>query len=87
MALVGMDIDAVRALASYLAAKADEIESISNTLTQTIGNTAWMGQDADHFRSDWQTHRTALLTVAHVLRDTSSVATRNANEQQQVSSR
>jgi len=82
-----MDIQRVRQLASLLASKADEIESIANSLTHQLGSVEWRGPDADRFRSDWNSgHRTQLMNVAHSLRDTSSVATRNANEQEQVSS-
>ena len=87
MSSVGMDIQAVRQLAKMLAAKADEIEAIANSLTHQLGNVDWRGHDADRFRGDWNTgHRSQLLHVAASLRDTSSVAARNANDQEQVSS-
>ncbi len=87
MSTVGMDIQAVRQLAKLLAIKADEIEQIANTLSHTLGGVDWKGHDADTFRSEWNSgHRSQLLHVAAALRDTSSTATRNANEQEQVSS-
>lgn len=87
MSSVGMDIQAVRQLAKVLAAKADEIEGIANALTHQLGNVDWKGGDADRFRGEWNSgHRSQLMHVASSLRDTSSVANRNATEQEQVSS-
>ncbi|GAA2394854.1 hypothetical protein Cme02nite_54870 [Catellatospora methionotrophica] len=84
MSLTGMDIQAVRHLAKMLGTKADEIEAIANSLTHQLGSVEWRGADADRFRSEWNSgHRSQLLNVASALRDTSSVATRNANEQEQ----
>jgi uncharacterized protein YukE len=82
----GMDVQAVRSLASQLAAKADEIDSISNALTSNLHNVQWIGNDAEGFRNDWQsTHRTQLHTVSAALRDASTRATSNANQQEQAS--
>jgi hypothetical protein len=82
-----MDIQAVRHLASLLASKADEIEAIANALTHQLKSVDWRGNDADKFRGDWNSgHRTQLLHVASILRSTATVARKNANEQEQVSS-
>jgi uncharacterized protein YukE len=84
--LTGMDISAVRTLASQLSAKADEIETIASTLTGQLDGTQWMGADADGFRNDWlNTHRVQLQNVAGALRDASTRATNNANQQEQAS--
>jgi hypothetical protein len=86
MALTGMDIEAVRLLATQLNAKADEIDSIANTLTTQLGNVQWLGMDADTFRGDWNTsYRTQLQTVSTALRDASTRATNNATQQEQAS--
>lgn len=83
---VGMDIGAVRSLASQLVAKADEIDSIANTLSSQLDGANWVGADASAFRSDWSgTHRTQLTAVANALRDASMRATNNANQQEQAS--
>lgn len=84
---VGMDVGAVRNLASQLMAKADEIDSIATILSSHLESTQWVGPDATAFRSDWSsTHRAQLSQVAHALRDASSRATNNANQQDQASS-
>ena len=79
---LGMDTGQVRQLASQLNAKADDIDSIMNTLTTALGNTQWVGNDATSFRNDWQgTHRMQLQQVATALRDAAQLATNNANQQ------
>ena len=84
---VGMDVSAVRTLASQLIAKADEIDTICTTLGSQLDSTQWVGPDATSFRGDWNgTYRAQLSTVAHALRDASSRATNNANQQDQASS-
>jgi uncharacterized protein YukE len=86
VSFTGMDIPAVRTLATQLSAKADEIESIANTLSSQLDGVQWIGFDADGFRNDWQsTHRTQLHAVATALRDASTRATANANQQEQAS--
>lgn len=86
MAFTGMDVPAVRNLAAQLTAKADEIESIATLLSSQLDGIQWVGADADGFRGDWQsTHRTQLHTVATALRDASTRATSNANQQDEAS--
>jgi uncharacterized protein YukE len=83
----GMDIGAVRQLASQLTAKADEIEQIYNQLTAALDHVQWVGSDADRFRGDWHgQHRNQLHQVAVALRDASHLATSNANQQEEASS-
>ena len=82
----GMDVAALRTLASQLSAKADEIDSIANGLSSQLDGVQWVGFDADGFRNDWQTtHRTQLHAVSTALRDASSRATANANQQEEAS--
>jgi uncharacterized protein YukE len=86
MSFTGMDIPAVRNLATQLNSKADEIESIANMLSSQLDSIQWIGHDADGFRGDWQgTHRTQLHTVATALREASSRASNNANQQETAS--
>ena len=87
MALLGMDIGSVRSLATQLSAKADEIEHLASALTSQLDGVAWVGADAENFRSEWQSHhRSQLTAVANALRDASQRATANANQQEQASS-
>jgi len=86
MAIKGMDIEAVRGLAGQLNARADEIDSLANALSAQLGNVEWLGLDADGFRGDWQnSYRVQLQTVSAALRDASTRATGNANQQEQAS--
>ena len=53
MAVWGLDIQQVRALAQRLEQKAQEIDQITSTLTSKLGATQWTGPDATKFRNDW----------------------------------
>lgn len=84
---VGMEIGAVRQLATQLGAKADEIDQLAAQLTQQLSGTQWVGPDATRFRDDWQSqHVPALRNVSSALRTARDAATRNADEQEQASS-
>jgi len=86
MPMLGMDIAAVRGLATQLAAKADEIEHIASTLSGQLDGTQWLGADADKFRGDWHnTYRAQLHNVAGALHDASTRASQNATQQEQAS--
>jgi uncharacterized protein YukE len=86
MAMLGMDVDAVRTFANQLTSKAEEIESIVNALTSQLDSVQWLGTDANGFRNDWSsTHRPQLQTVANALRDAATVANHNATQQEQTS--
>ncbi len=83
----GMEIDAVRQLATQLQRASDEIEQIMTRLTPEVTNQSiWRGPDADRFRNDWQsTHVPALRNVAQALGTASTTATTNADQQQSTS--
>jgi uncharacterized protein YukE len=84
--VLGMDIQAVRNLATQLNSKADEIDSIMNLLTQLLDQAIWTGPDATTFRNDWHTtHRTQLHAVSTALRDASQRSSQNASQQEQAS--
>ena len=84
----GMDIQAVRNLAQQLQQKAGEIDSLRQQLTGQLDSTPWVGPDRERFHADWTgQYSTALNQVAEGLRDASTRATQNANEQEQASSR
>ncbi|MCS7484130.1 hypothetical protein ACFFQW_28995 [Umezawaea endophytica] len=82
----GMDVDAIRALATQLGAKADEIDTIASTLSAQIDSANWAGPDADIFRGDWAaSYRTQLTAVASALRDAATRANNNATQQAETS--
>ena len=72
MAFVGMDVEQVQNLSRQLDQKA----------------TDWKGQDANQFRSDWNSDLTQKLRqVSQALKDASRKASQNAQEQQTTSSK
>jgi uncharacterized protein YukE len=82
----GMDVEAVRSLAQQMSAKAEEIEHLSNALSSQLDGTQWVGHDAVSFRGEWSgAHRSQLAAVANALRDASTAAGNNANQQEQAS--
>lgn len=83
----GMNVGEVRDLATVLNQKADEIDTLSGTVTSKLSGTNWVGTDRTNFENDWQsTGVQSLKTVAQMLRDAGQRATNNANEQEQASS-
>ena len=83
----GMDIPAVRLLSQQMTAKAGEIRTIMQQLTNQLGNTQWVGPDQQRFTSDWQgQHCTALNNVIQGLEDAAQRANQNAQEQETASS-
>ena len=86
MAVYGMDIEQVRALANQLGKKADQIDTLISEITSRLGGTQWTGPDAEQFRSDWSgTLTSQLRNVSQALRDTQQRATQNATQQEQAS--
>lgn len=84
----GMDIPAVRTLSKQLKSRADEIQTISQQLTAQLDSTPWQGADRQQFHGEWNgRYRQALGTVVQGLEQASQIAQRNANEQEQASSR
>ncbi len=83
---IGMDVGAVRNLAGQLKAKAEEINTIANTLSSQLDGVQWVGADATTFRSDWSsTHRAQLSAVADALTQASTRATQDAEQQENAS--
>ncbi len=86
MAFTGMDIQAVRQLATQMRQKADEIEQIKNQLTSALNGAQWVGPDQQKFKSEWDGSCTQSLTrVAEVLRQAGQAAEQNAPQQEQAS--
>ena len=87
MAMFGMDIDEVRQLSQQLQQSSSDIHNIVSQLTSKLSGTTWVGPDRQKFESDWQSHHvTALNNVSAALHDASSLATQNAQQQQDASS-
>ncbi|MDF1487701.1 WXG100 family type VII secretion target [Tessaracoccus caeni] len=85
--ILGMDPQAVRELARQLDQSAGQIEQIRSQLTSKLSGTQWVGNDAQQFRSDWEsTHVSKLNEVIGALRQASQTANRNAQAQEQTSS-
>ena len=86
MALIGADVEALRNLGNRLNNGASEIQNQKNQLNNQLRGVEWRGQDADQFRSQWDTeHLPALERVARALEEAGKQATRNAQQQEDTS--
>lgn len=84
--MLGMDVAGVRQLAQLMNQKAEEINGAMNEITGQLNSVQWVGNDANNFRSEWDgSHRAALQQVINSLRDASTKASKNADEQEQAS--
>jgi uncharacterized protein YukE len=82
----GMDIPAVRQLASQMTQSASQIRQLLSQLTNQLSGTQWVGPDRQRFESEWTgTYVQQLNQVATALEDASQRATQNANEQESAS--
>lgn len=86
MAMWGADVQQLRQLGSKLQEGASQIETQKSNLTSLLNSTNWKGPDADKFREEWSgTHTTQLTKVAEALKEASTRAKRNADQQDQAS--
>jgi uncharacterized protein YukE len=83
---LGMDIAAVRQLATQMTAAANTINDTMTKLTSQLQAADWRGPDATKFRNDWQSlHCQHLKSVIQELTDASTRANQNALQQEQAS--
>jgi hypothetical protein len=80
----GADISQLRSLAGTMGKAADAINIQSIQLTNMINsNTSWTGEDAAHFKSEWNSgHRQSLIRAATMLRDSAKELKEQANQQE-----
>lgn len=85
--LWGADVEQLRTLARQFSKTADQLQQQSQQLSGHINNsTAWKGQDASRFRSDWNSsHRTLLQKTAMRLQQESKLLLTHADEQEKAS--
>ena len=87
MTMKGMDIEAGRQSVQTIQQGSQELEQLTNTLTQSLESFQWIGPDADRTRQTWQSeHRTALTNISQALQEFSTLINNQAQEQEQVSS-
>ena len=85
--LWGADVEQLRTLARQFSKTADMLQQQSQQLSGHINNsTAWKGQDASLFRSDWNgSHRMLLQKTAARLQQESKLLLAHADEQEKAS--
>jgi hypothetical protein len=80
----GADVAQLRTLAGAMGKAADAINMQSAQLSNLINtNASWTGQDAAHFKSDWNgQHRQSLMKAASMLRASARELKDQANQQE-----
>lgn len=86
MTFTGMDVAAVRQMATQMETTANDISQQMNRLTTTLQGTDWKGPDANAFREEWNgSHTTSLKAVVDALNEVCRKARANADAQETTS--
>ena len=86
MASVGADVEQLRALAQLFGDKATSLEDVVNSINGQLHSAGWVGEDADAFKSDWDSNLTALVrNVVQSLRACNTSLNQQADEQEKAS--
>jgi uncharacterized protein YukE len=81
-----MNVAEVKDLGHRLQAISKQITDTVNALNTKVNNTSWVGPDATKFKNDWwPQHRQHLQKMVHDLEEFGRTATKNANDQENVS--
>ena len=79
MSFTGMDVSAVRALASQMTNSAGEIQNLMHQMTSQLQSASWVGPDRERFVGEWQgTYVPALNNVVNALHKAAQVANQRA---------
>ena len=86
MASVGADVEQLRALAQLFGDKATSLEDVVNSINGQLHSAGWVGEDADAFKSDWDSNLTVLMrNVVDSLRERNTSLNQQADEQEKAS--
>ncbi|WP_371163982.1 WXG100 family type VII secretion target [Buchananella felis] len=86
MAMIGMDVEQVRALAREFEDKAGTLEQAKSSIGTKLRSTEWKGSDATQFTSDWDnTLSKQLQNVIDALKQAAQKAKQNAQRQEDTS--
>jgi uncharacterized protein YukE len=86
MAVIGADVEHLRALAKTFTQAADRLERLVFETSRQLTGIRWVGPDAERYRTQWQSQSVHQVTgAAGALRAASSALQRNAEEQQTAS--
>ncbi|MUK01721.1 hypothetical protein GM708_07100 [Vibrio cholerae] len=80
--MIGADPTALRALAQTMSVSGISLSTIDQQVSAVLGRVGWQGQDAQRFRSEWNSSiRPKLQDSASLLREKSRVLLADADEQ------
>jgi WXG100 family type VII secretion target len=87
MAVLGLDVEAARDLSRNMSSTADNFNQLMQQLSNLLSNVEWRGQDADTFRNNWQGSAMPQMNqIIEMLRESGTNLSRQADEQERVSS-
>lgn len=90
MAMIGMDVEAIRNIGGQLQGQADAIDGVIGQIESLIGQAigAWQGNDATQFQDWWNSqHKPALMAAREAIAGLGQSAMNNAAAQEDASSR
>ena len=87
MASVGADVEQLRALAQFVwMTRRLLLEDVVNSINGQLHSAGWVGEDADAFKSDWDSNLTVLVrNVVDSLREHNTSLNQQADEQEKAS--
>ena len=86
MASVGADVEQLRTLAQLFGDKATSLEDVVSSINGQLHSAGWVGEDADAFKSDWDSNLTVLVrNVVDSLRERNTSLNQQADEQEKAS--
>jgi hypothetical protein len=86
MAMKGMDVEAGRQASQQINQGSQDLDSLSQRMTQVIQSFDWIGPDADRTRESWQSDYVSMLgKVSQSLQEFSTLINNQAQEQETVS--
>jgi len=86
VASVGADVEQLRALAQLFGDKATSLEDVVSSINGQLHSAGWVGEDADAFKSDWDSNLTVLVrNVVDSLRERNTSLNQQADEQEKAS--
>ncbi|ERH16325.1 hypothetical protein HMPREF1978_01069 [Actinomyces graevenitzii F0530] len=86
VASVGADVEQLSALAQLFGDKATSLEDVVNSINGQLHSAGWVGEDADAFKSDWDSNLTVLVrNVVDSLRERNTSLNQQADEQEKAS--
>ena len=84
---VGMNTEQVKQVSKQVDQEAQKLQTDITSIGTKICGADWKGPDREKFVADWNHQKSLVVKVCDMLRQTAKTMTKNAQEQDQTSSR